>query len=71
MDEAGILADPADAGALGQVPFKAGARIGIPAILDRISDLLLDRLNEFLHPRGKDIVIVIAPGVGGNVAPLS
>ena len=61
MDETGVLANPADAGALRKIAFQNGAGIGIPAVLYRTPDLLLDKLDEFLHPLREDIVIVIAP----------
>src|SRR5215216_5669890 len=32
-------------------------------------DLLFDKLNKLLHPSGKDIVVIISPGVGSNLAP--
>ncbi len=73
VDKTGILADPAEAGALvsrlrmGPVSVYQRFFIGLPTC----SSI---KLNEFLHPRGKNIVIVITQSVGGDVSlalPLS
>ncbi len=69
MDETGVFADPANACTLGKVTFEYGAGVGIPAVFYRTSNLLLDKLDEFLHAGGEDIMIVRAPGVGGDLRP--
>src|SRR5512138_683718 len=69
VDQAGVLSNPTDACPLGEVAFQHGTRIGVPAILHRTSSLFLDKSDEFLHPRGKNVMIVIAPGVGGDLSP--
>ena len=67
IDEAGVLSDPADAGALGEVAFEDGTRVCVIAVLDRTGNLLLDEANKFRHSSGEDVVIVFAAGVGGNL----
>src|SRR5688500_7818695 len=66
INETGVFADPPDAGALGEITFKDGTGIGVIAVPDRTSSLLLDKLNEFLHARGQNVMIVRTPGIGGN-----
>ena len=66
MDEAGVLADPAEAGALGEVAFEEGAGIGVVAIRDGMSDLRFDELDEAGEARREDEVVVFAEGVGGD-----
>jgi hypothetical protein len=66
VDETGVLADPAKARPLSEIPLKDRTGIGIPAVFDRASDLRFDKLNQFLHPRREDVVIVIAAGIGSN-----
>ena len=68
INETGILADPANARTLGEITLKDGACVAVPAVFYRTSDLLFDKLNEFLHPSGEDIMIVISPGIGGDFA---
>ena len=67
MDETGILADPADAGALSEVTLQNGTCVGVPAVLDCVPNLLFDKLDQFLHAPREDVMIVIAEGVGGYV----
>src|SRR5688572_29476020 len=69
INKTGVPADPADASALGKITLKDGARVRVPAILYRTPDLFFDELNEFFHPSRENIVIVISPGVGGDVSP--
>src|ERR1044072_7864435 len=69
MEKKGILADPADACTLSEITFKDGTGIRIPAIPDWTSNLLLDKLNKFLHPCREDVMIVVAPGIGGDLTP--
>lgn len=71
MNKTGILADPADAGPLGEIPFEDGTRIGIPAVRYRPPNLRLDEPDQFLHPCRQDVVIVAAPGIGGDRTPIS
>ncbi len=66
MDKASILADPTDASTLGEISFKDGTAVCIPTVLYRPPSLFLDKLNKFLHARGEDIMIVVAPGIGGD-----
>jgi len=68
MDEAGVFADPADTGALGEITLKDGTRVCIPAVPYRTPNLLLDKLNEFFHPREEDVVVISAARVGGDPA---
>jgi len=49
VDEAGIFADPAEAGALGEVAFEQGAGVGVGAIRDGAPDLCFDELDEGLQ----------------------
>ncbi len=71
VDKAGVFADPTNAGALGEVPFKDGSGVGIPAILDGTTNLLFDKSNQLPHTRGQYIMIVRPPGVGSDPALIS
>ena len=42
MDETGVPADPADARPLGEVALEDGTRVGVPAVLHRTPNLLLN-----------------------------
>ena len=68
MNETGILADPADACPLSEITLEDGACIGIPAVYYGLANFLFDELNEFFHPVGKNVMIVIALSVGGDAA---
>ena len=68
MDETGIFADPANPCALGEIAFKDGTGIRVPAIPYRTSNLLLDKLDKFFHASRKNIVIIVALGIGSNFA---
>src|SRR5262245_22081701 len=69
MDETCVLANPANACALGKIAFQDGAGIGIPAVRNRTSDLLLDELDEFLQSHGEDVVVICVSGIGGGSSP--
>jgi hypothetical protein len=66
MDEAGVFADPAEAGALGQVAFEERAGVGVVTVGDGMPDLRFDELDEALQARREDEVVVFAEGVGGD-----
>src|SRR5688572_26614312 len=66
IDKAGIFADPADAGALGEIPLEERTRVGIPAVLNRTPNLLFDKFNKGLHSRWQDVVIICAAGIGSD-----
>lgn len=68
MDETGVFANPAEAGTLGEITLKDRTAICVPAVLYRTSNLLFDKLNEFLHARWENIVIVVAQSVGGDAS---
>jgi hypothetical protein len=69
MDETGVFTDPAEPGALGNVPLQDGTGVRIPAILHGSSNLFLNEFDELFHAGGENIVIVFPSGIGGDLTP--
>ena len=47
INETGVLADPTQPGALGEVTLEDGAGIGVVTIRDRATNLLFDENDKF------------------------
>src|SRR5215813_14061814 len=73
MDDAGILADPSDAGVLGIDALLDGACVNIAAGFDRDSMLaceILEGIFHLLETRQQRVMVIAAPpGVARNPTP--
>ena len=68
MDQAGVLPDPTQAGALGQVAFEDGPGIGVSPLVDLPANLFFDESHQGLQPGRDDVMVIAAPGIRGNPA---
>ncbi len=62
-DQAGVLADPAQPGALRQVALQQRACIGVPAVGNWAAHIGFDKIDQGAQARGQHFVVIVAPGV--------
>ena len=67
VDDAGVLADPADARVLRVHALLHRAGVDVRARLERLGRCLAHPRDERLEPRADDVVIVVAPGVARDL----
>ena len=68
VDQAGVLPDPAQAGAHGKVTFQQGTGIRVPAVGDGLPGLRFDEGGQRLQLFGHHQVVIRSPGVCGHPA---
>lgn len=66
-DEIGVLANEAEAGALGNVTLEDGAGIDVPQGASS-GDVLIDKVSKTAKGRGENVVIIVEAGVTGDDA---
>jgi hypothetical protein len=66
VDQAGVLADPAQSGIARQCPFQHGGRVDEGAVAER-ADLGLHALGQLLQAVAHQLVVVAAERVAGHV----
>ena len=68
VDETGVFTDPAETGALGKVAFENRTGICIPAVGNRMPDLVFDEVDDGFELFFQEDVVVVDEGVGGDFA---
>src|SRR6185312_2681805 len=70
VDHARVLADPADAGVLRVDALLHRPRVDVRARIERLRRSRSHPVQQLMHPRADDVVVVAAPRVAGDVRPL-
>ena len=68
MHDEGVLADPANAGALSQLAFEDGDGVDAGSGVEWLVEFVADALDQVLEHVLDDDVVVLAPGVHGDAA---
>ena len=68
VDEHAVLANPPQPGALADFPFEERGRVTGGSPLEGQADLGDDEFGQGAGPRPEQVVIIIAHGIGGDVA---
>ena len=58
VDQAGVLANPAQAGALGELALQDGTGIRVPAVRDCTACLCFEKIYKFAEAVWQDFVVI-------------